>query len=174
DDDDESEDGATEINTATQKGDGILKLQLTGGTESDAIAAEALRKSDDETSNPVKNFTATKGDVEETFTIQLMDSPAPYGYGKFFYGFGNHTDIGEKKVGWDGTWHNEGEVTASVVSQSWAAGLQQKVQDIETETQKINNDVTALRSKIDTFDSTSSTMRKRASDTYLHAIGNIH
>ncbi len=156
---------------------GVIKLDLSQTDEESKISYDALKREDGAKENPVKSFSVNDGSATKTFTISLMDSPAPYGYATplQYFGYDQAGDgkfVGDKKQ--DGVWSNKDDVTADVVSQSWAAGFQNRVQAIETETQKINNDVMAQRSKIDTFDSTSSTLRKRASDTYLHAIGNIH
>ena len=56
---------------------------------------------------------------------------------------------------------------------SWTDAFSRKTQYINTAIDTINTDVTLDRSKIDTFDSLTSTFRSRAQDTYQNIISNI-
>ena len=56
---------------------------------------------------------------------------------------------------------------------SWTDAFSRKTQYVNTAIDTINTDVTLDRSKIDTFDSLTSTFRSRAQDTYQNIISNI-
>lgn len=56
---------------------------------------------------------------------------------------------------------------------SWTDAFSRKTQFINTAIDTINTDVTLDRSKIDTFDSLTSTFRSRAQDTYQNILSNI-
>ncbi len=56
---------------------------------------------------------------------------------------------------------------------SWTDAFSRKTQFINTTIDTINTDVTLDRSKIDTFDSLTSTFRSRAQDTYQNILSNI-
>lgn len=57
--------------------------------------------------------------------------------------------------------------------ESWTNAFSNKTQYINTAIDTINTDVSVDRSKIDTFDSLTSTFRSRAQDTYLNIVSNI-
>ncbi|MGX8717112.1 MAG: hypothetical protein ACSW8C_03940, partial [bacterium] len=57
--------------------------------------------------------------------------------------------------------------------ESWTNALSNKTQYINTAIDTINTDVSVDRSKIDTFDSLTSTFRSRAQDVYLNTAANI-
>lgn len=56
---------------------------------------------------------------------------------------------------------------------SWTDAFSRKTQFINTAIDTINTDVTLDRSKIDTFDSLTSTFRSRAQDTYQNILSNV-
>lgn len=56
---------------------------------------------------------------------------------------------------------------------SWTDAFSRKTQFINTSIDTINTDVTLDRSKIDTFDSLTSTFRSRAQDTYQNILSNV-
>jgi hypothetical protein len=72
----------------------------------------------------------------------------------------------------NGNWKNKDNVDANMVS-SWTTAFTNKSEYINTAIESINNDVSTMRTKIDTFDSASSTFRNRAHDTYSGIIGRI-
>ncbi|MDR0392618.1 MAG: hypothetical protein LBH52_00065 [Puniceicoccales bacterium] len=74
--------------------------------------------------------------------------------------------------GTDYKWLRKTEVSSNVVS-SWTTAFTNKSEYINTTIESINNDVSTMRTKIDTFDSASSTFRNRAHDTYSGIVGRI-
>jgi hypothetical protein len=76
------------------------------------------------------------------------------------------------KGGGNNQWLFPREATANLVS-SWTTAFTNKSEYINTAIESINNDVSTMRTKIDTFDSASSTFRNRAHDTYSGIVGRI-
>ncbi|MDR2768933.1 MAG: hypothetical protein LBB19_00015 [Puniceicoccales bacterium] len=75
-------------------------------------------------------------------------------------------------LGYNGSWVQSGSVDANMAS-SWTTAFTNKSEYINTAIESINNDVSTMRTKIDTFDSASSTFRNRAHDTYSGIVGRI-
>ncbi|MDR0755711.1 MAG: hypothetical protein LBE99_02280 [Puniceicoccales bacterium] len=74
--------------------------------------------------------------------------------------------------GEDHEWMRANAVDANMVS-SWTTAFTNKSEYINTTIESINNDVSTMRTKIDTFDSAASTFRNRAHDTYSGIVGRI-
>jgi hypothetical protein len=71
-----------------------------------------------------------------------------------------------------GGWWSDGKADATRMS-SWTTAFTNKSEYINTAIEAINNEVSTMRTKIDTFDSASSTFRNRAHDTYSGIVSHI-
>jgi hypothetical protein len=116
-------------------------------------------------------YLSGKGDkLEGTFTLptQLEVSTIIPGSVKYYTTANNPKKVNDESELED---LEENEYTAMI--ESWTNAFSNKTQYINTAIDTINTDVTVDRSKIDTFDSLTSTFRSRAHDAYTNTASNI-
>jgi hypothetical protein len=70
-------------------------------------------------------------------------------------------------------WRRYNSNTQAQVVNSWTTVMDTSIENVKSTIEGINDDVSTMRSKIDTFDSTSSTFRNRAYSTYSTIVNNM-
>ena len=150
---------------------GHEKYITSAGGEPKGLYAEdtIISKEEDNISYPYYSF-CVDGEIKGTFTLptQLEVSTIIPGSVKCYTTANNPKKVNDKGKLED---LEENEHTAMI--ESWTNAFSNKTQYINTAIDTINTDVTVDRSKIDTFDSLTSTFRSRAHDAYTNTASNI-